>query len=225
MWSILELVRCNHPRNSGNTMRFISESKYEIRDKSLENMVLDVDGLPNELRDFTLLRESFLDNKTMATHGFPGNTEEGYTNLGRITGYLREFASPTAIPQHNDASDIVAATIVHLFRDEASAKNWMTNMFVNQFEENLGKEIGDGQKLVTVEKLEIDDFYEHSVGIRAVQDGAEGILSTTVIDFQMGQLLGVSFVVTVGDHGRTELTTMLGLELERSIVRELLSTN
>ena len=63
------------------------------------------------------------------------------------------------------------------------------------------------------------------MGIRAVQDGAEGVLSTTVIDFQMGQLLGVSFVVTVGDHGRTELTTMLGLELERSIVRELLSTN
>lgn len=206
-------------------MRFISESKYEIRAKSLENMVLNIEDLPNELSDFTLLRENVLDNKTLATHGFPNNTEESYTNLGRITGYLREFASPTAIPQHNDAFNIVAATIVHLFTDEVCAKGWMTNMFVNQFEENLGKEIGDGQKLVTVEKLEIDDFYEHSVGIRAVQDGAEGVLSTTVIDFQMGNLLGVSFVVTVGDHGRTELATMLGLELERSIVRELLSTN
>ena len=206
-------------------MRFISGSEYEIGDRSLENMVLDIGNLPNELSEFTLLRESVLDNKTIATHGFPGNTEENYTNIGRVTGYLREFASPTAIPQHEDASDIVAATIVHLFRDDRCAKEWMTDMFVNQFEDNLGKEIGDGQKLVTVERLEIDDFYEHSVGIRAVQDGEEGILSTTVIDFQMNKLLGVSFVVTVGDHGRTELATMLGLELERSIVRELLSTN
>ena len=206
-------------------MRFISGSEYEIGDRSLENMVLDIGNLPNELNEFTLLRESVLDNKTIATHGFPGNTEENYTNIGRVTGYLREFASPTAIPQHEDASNIVAATIVHLFRDDRCAKEWMTDMFVNQFEDNLGKEIGDGQKLVTVERLEIDDFYEHSVGIRAVQDGEEGILSTTVIDFQMDKLLGVSFVVTVGDHGRTELTTMLGLELERSIVRELLSIN
>ena len=206
-------------------MRFISGSEYEIGDRSLENMVLDIGNLPNELNGFTLLRESILDNKPIAIHGFPGNTEENYTNIGRVTGYLREFASPTAIPQHEDASDIVAATIVHLFRDDRCAKEWMTDMFVNQFEDNLGKEIGDGQKLVTVERLEIDDFYEHSVGIRAVQDGEEGILSTTVIDFQMNKLLGVSFVVTVGDHGRTELPTMLGLELERSIVRELLSTN
>ena len=165
-------------------MRFISGSEYEIGDRSLENMVLDIGNLPNELNGFTLLRESILDNKTIAIHGFPGNTEENYTNIGRVTGYLREFASPTAIPQHKDASDIVAATIVHLFKDDRCAKEWMTDMFVNQFEDNLGKEIGDGQKLVTVEHLEIDDFYEHSVGIGAVQDGEEGILSTTVIDFQ-----------------------------------------
>ena len=62
------------------------------------------------------------------------------------------------------------------------------------------------------------------MGVRAIQDGEEGVLSTTVIDFSIGRLLGVSFIVTVGDHGRTELVTNLGLELERNIVRELLTT-
>ena len=100
----------------------------------------------------------------------------------------------------------------------------MTNVFVKQFKENIGREVGEDQKLVAVEELEIEDFYDRAVGIRAVQDGVDGILSTTVIDFRIGRILGVSFVVTVGDHGRTELTTMLGLELERNIVRELLTT-
>ncbi len=114
--------------------------------------------------------------------------------------------------------------IVHLFEDESSPSNWMENIFIKQFNDNVGKTVGDDQRLVAVEQLEIDDFYDKSVGIRAVQDGQEGTLSTTIIDFCIGRLLGVTFVVTVGDHGRTELTTMLGLELERSIVKELLAT-
>ena len=191
---------------------------------SLKNMVLKKNSLPNELEGFELLRESELDNTTMAMHGFPGSSEEIYQEAGRITGYMREFCSPSAIPQHKDGSDIVAATIVHLFEDESSPSNWMENIFIKQFNDNVGKTVGDDQRLVAVEQLEIDDFYDKSVGIRAVQDGQEGTLSTTIIDFCIGRLLGVTFVVTVGDHGRTELTTMLGLELERSIVKELLET-
>ena len=100
----------------------------------------------------------------------------------------------------------------------------MSEVFIKQFKNNVNSQVGEGQKLVAVEELEIDDFYDKAVGIRAVQDGDEGVLSTTVIDFRIGRILGVSFVVTVGDHGRTELTTMLGLELERNIVREILAT-
>ena len=141
-----------------------------------------------------------------------------------MTGYLREFASPSAIPKREDGQNIVAATVIHLFENEDSAASWMTDVFVKQFKDNVGREVGEDQKLVAVEELEIEDFYDRAVGIRAVQDGVDGILSTTVIDFRIGRILGVSFVVTVGDHGRTELTTMLGLELERNIVRELLAT-
>ena len=202
----------------------IAQATYNITDQSLENMALDLKNLPDELSGFSPVRESVLDNKLMASHGFPGNTEDKYNAAGRMTGYLREFASPSAIPKREDGQNIVAATVIHLFENEDSAASWMTNVFVKQFKENIGREVGEDQKLVAVEELEIEDFYDRAVGIRAVQDGVDGILSTTVIDFRIGRILGVSFVVTVGDHGRTELTTMLGLELERNIVRELLTT-
>ena len=203
----------------------IGQATYTINNESLSNMALDLEGLPDELSGFSLLRESTLDNKTMASHGNPGNSEDSYREAGRVTGYLREFASPSAIPRKEDGSDIVAATVVHLFEDEERAESWMKNVFVKQFKDNVGNEVGENQSLVAVEELEVDDFYDKAVGIRAVQDGEDGILSTTVIDFRIGRLLGVSFVVTVGDHGRTELTTMLGLELERHIVRTLLTTD
>jgi len=202
----------------------IAQATYNITDQSLENMALDLNNLPDELSGFSPFRESVLDNKLMASHGFPGNTEDNYNAAGRMTGYLREFASPSAIPKREDGQNIVAATVIHLFENEDSAASWMTNVFVKQFKDNVGREVGEDQKLVAVEELEIEDFYDRAVGIRAVQDGVDGILSTTVIDFRIGRILGVSFVVTVGDHGRTELTTMLGLELERNIVRELLTT-
>ena len=202
----------------------IAQATYNITDQSLENMALDLKNLTDELSGFSPFRESVLDNKLMASHGFPGNTEDRYNAAGRMTGYLREFASPSAIPKREDGQNIVAATVIHLFENEDSAASWMTDVFVKQFKDNVGREVGEDQKLVAVEELEIEDFYDRAVGIRAVQDGVDGILSTTVIDFRIGRILGVSFVVTVGDHGRTELTTMLGLELERNIVRELLAT-
>ena len=203
----------------------ITKATYEISEESIYDMPLVVNQLPEELSEFKLLRERALDNQTMAEHGFPGNSQETFANMGRITGFLREFAAPSAIPLEEDGADIVAATVVHLFKDEESAASWMKNVFVKQFEDNVGSDVGEGQILAAVETLEIEDFYDEAVGIRAVQDGKDGILSTTVLDFRVGRLLGVSFLVTVGDYGRTEVTTKLGLELERNIVRQLLSTS
>ena len=56
----------------------IAQATYDITETSLENMALNLGQLPNELSGFSLLRESLLDNETMAAHGFPGNTKESY---------------------------------------------------------------------------------------------------------------------------------------------------
>ena len=63
----------------------LAQATYELSSESLQNMTLDLGQLPNELTEFSLLRESILDNRTMATHGFPGNTEERYDEAGRLT--------------------------------------------------------------------------------------------------------------------------------------------
>jgi hypothetical protein len=202
----------------------INQSTYDIEESVLNQMPLTLNQLPTPISEFSLLRESILTNETMVKHGFPGKTESDYKRIGRLIGYLREFASPSAIPQTNEGADVVAATVVHLFEDEQGPEKWMNEIFVQQFMDNIGKNIGETQKLISVEKLIFNSFYNEAVGIRAIQDGEEGILSTTVIDFRIGRILGVSFVVTIGDCYRTKLSTILGLELEKNIIRKILDT-
>ena len=56
-----------------------------------------------------------------------------------------------------------------------------------------------------------------------MQGGESGLVSSTVIDFRVGRLLGVAFVATIGDHTRLELATQLGLALEKRMVSVILS--
>ena len=56
-------------------------------------------------------------------------------------------------------------------------------------------------------------------GLRVLQGGPAGLLSSTVIDFRVGRLLGVAFVGVIGEHERTELATELALALEKRMVQ------
>src|SRR5262245_32024582 len=84
----------------------------------LPRMVLGQRDLPSALGGFLLAREGPLDNETMAQQGFPGSTAERFRAIGRLTGYLCEFAAPApegeGIPL---GYDLVAATVIHLFDD------------------------------------------------------------------------------------------------------------
>ena len=46
--------------------------------------------------------------------------------------------------------------------------------------------------------------------------GPAGLLSSTVIDFRVGRLLGVAFVGSIGEHDRSELATEMALALEKT---------
>ena len=199
----------------------LASATFAISEETLELMVLEKEHLPHELGEFELRREGVLDNVAMADHGFPGNTAEGFSRIGRITGYTREFVRP-AIDVSSEGVDVAAATVAHLFVDEEAVVRWISEVFSGQFEANVGKPVGPGQELVSVERLEVDGFQDAAVGIRAVHDGAAGLLSSTVIDFRLGRLLGVAFVVTTGDHERLHLAQTLAVELERQMVRVVL---
>ena len=195
----------------------INRATFQITDGHLEQLVLEQADLPGEFSGHQMVREGPLDNRTMAEQGFPGNTEDRFREAGRITGFLREFG-PTTNMQNQDGFNFLGATVAHLFDDSDSVSTWMNEIFVKDFEQNVGERVGEDHQLVSVKRLETDGFYDEAVALKVLQGGASGLVSSTVIDFRIGRLLGVAFVATIGDHERLELATELGIPLEKRMV-------
>jgi len=82
----------------------------------------------------------------------------------------------------------------------------------------VGERVGEDHQLVSVKRLETGGFYDEDVALKVLQGGPSGLVSSTVIDFRIGRLLGVAFVATIGDHERLELATELGIALEKRMV-------
>ena len=59
-------------------------------------------------------------------------------------------------------------------------------------------------------------------GLRVLQSSPEGPVSSTVVDFRVGRLLGVAYVVTLGNYTQQALTQRLGQTLERHMVQAIL---
>ena len=196
----------------------LTRATYTISDALIERMILDPTELPGGLAGFQLARSGYLDNHTMAEQGFPGNSAERFGRIGRITGFLAEYTNPEASAAEAPGIDVAAGAVVHLFDNEESVKVWMHEIFLRQFEENVGESSRDGSELVSVEKLSARGFADEAVSLRATHRGTVGLVSSTVIDFRVGRLLGVAFVVSTGDLERLEPTTDLALALERRMV-------
>ena len=196
----------------------LTRATYSISDALIERMIVGPADLPADLAGFERSRSGYLDNRTMAEQGFPGNSAERFARIGRITGYLTEYANPAAGADAGSGVNVAAGAVVHLFDREDSVSVWMHEIFLRQFQENVGEEGRDGNKLMSVEKLDAHGFADEAVSLRATHRGTVGLISSTVIDFRVGRLLGVAFVVSTGDQERLDLTTDLALALERRIV-------
>jgi hypothetical protein len=183
-------------------------------------MVLEQRDLPVALRNFLPMRNNLLDNGTMAQQGFPGSTAERFRALGRITGYLGEFAAPA--PEGNKIPvgyDLLAATVVHMFEDPEGVSRWIDEIFVGEFCAWVDQELHPGQRLLTVERLTTRGFADQAVGLRVLQSSEPGPVSSTIIDFRVGRLLGVAYVATLGNCERLELVEQLAHTLERRFVQ------
>jgi hypothetical protein len=156
---------------------------------------------------------------TMAAQGFSGNSPERFAALGRLTGYVQEFAAPLprgeVIPP---GYDLAVATVVHLFEDAQGVSQWMQEIFVEQFEAHVGQETHPGQHLLMVERLPFHGFSDEVVGLRVLQSGPQGPVSSTVVDFRVGRLLGVVYIAAFGNCERRAVVERLGQMLERKIV-------
>ena len=199
----------------------LHRATFRVAESDLEIMVLDKGGLPPEFQGFGVVREGPLDNDTLAEQGFAGNTGERFRQAGRINGYVREFGATSSMGVE-DRLNFVGATVAHLFGTPEQVSEWMHNIFLKDFEEKVGESIGEDQQLISAERLEPSGFFDEAVALKVQQGGPAGMLTSTVIDFRVGRILGVAFVGAVGDNQRLELANRLGLALEKRIVRVVL---
>jgi hypothetical protein len=198
----------------------VHRATQTITSGHLPRMVLEQRDLPVALRNFLPMRDNLLDNETMAQQGFPGSTAERFRALGRITGYLGEFAAPA--PEGDEIPvgyDLLAATVVHLFEDPEGVSRWIEEIFVGEFCARVDQELHPGQRLLTVERLTTRGFADQAVALRVLQSSEPGPVSSTIIDFRVGRLLGVAYVATLGNCERLELVEQLAHTLERRFVQ------
>ena len=199
----------------------MERATFAISESDLELMVLGKEDLPAEFQGHQVVREGLLDNEAMAENGFASSTAERFKAAGRVTGFMKEFG-PTSNMAAPDGFNFLAATVAHLFDNLDSVTGWMHEIFIKDFEENVGEGIGEGHQLVSAERLEPKSFFDEAVAMKVRQGGPTGLISSTVVDFRVGRILGVAFVGTVGDHERLDLATQLARSLEKRIVQVVL---
>ena len=201
----------------------LNRATHSIVEADLSRMVLDLRELPPEFQGFHPTHDGVLDNATMAEQGFSDNSAERFAAIGRLTGYVQEFAAP--VPRGEEIPvgyDLAVATVAHLFDDAQGVLRWMQEIFVGQFEANVGQEMHPGQHLLMVERLPFQGFSDEVVGLRVLQSGPQGPVSSTVVDFRVGRLLGVVYIAAFGNCERRAVVERLGHALERKIVRVVL---
>ena len=199
----------------------LDRATYGVTETDLEFMVLDHAELPQQFQKHQIVRHGLLDNEAMAEYGFVNSNAERFREAGRVTGFLREFGVRTSM-QEPDGINFLAATVAHLFDTPNSVTGWMHDIFLKDFEDHVGEEIGERHQLISVDRLQPSSFFDEAVALRVLQGGPSGLVSSTVIDFRVGRILGVAYVGTAGDYQRLELAAELGLALEKQIVRIVL---
>jgi hypothetical protein len=201
----------------------LHRATQRITTADLSRMVLTHRDLPAALSDFHASREGILDNDTMARQGLPGSSAERFRSVGRITGYLQEFIA--SMPEEGEIPvgyDLVAATVVHLFDDPEGVSHWIKDVFIADFESHVDQEIHPGQRLLSVERVAFQGFVDEVAGLRVLQSTEDGPVSSTVVDFRVGRILGVAYVATMGNCERHDLIERLGRGLERKIINAVL---
>lgn len=205
------------------TSSSLDRATYSVGESALDDMLLGKTEFPEQFQGHQVVREGPLDNDTLAANGFEGTTAERFKQAGRVTGMMRELG-PTSTMGMADGFDFMAASVVHLFDTPDSVHGWMHDIFLKDFEDRVGESVGQGHQLVSATRLDPQGFFDEAVGLKVLQGGASGLISSTVVDFRVGRLLGVVFIGTVGDHDRLDQVMQLGQMLEKRMVRVVLGS-
>ena len=197
------------------------QATFGVGESDLPNLALPVHSLPDRYKSYNQIREEDLDNYKMAVHGFPGATEDRFVEIGRVNGFVREFWS-SSVDQDADGADVLVGSVVHLFSTPEGVHDWMHDVFLRDFFNNIGADAGEGQILVAADQFTPEGFFDEAVGLRASYNRHGHPITATIIDFRVGRILGVAYVATSGDHARIDEVTDLAMKMEESIVSVVL---
>ncbi len=205
------------------TQDAVTRATYTVNPEDLERMLLTKEQLPPGTDSFEVVREGELTNEAMAALPLSDRSAQDLRGFGRITGFQREWLTTVEERDLLDGADLALATVVHFMESPEAVSKWMQMVFLEEFKEKVGQELGPGHTLLSVEEMPLDEEFHHeAVSIRAIQEGPKGLVSSLVLDFRLGRLLGVVYVVTVGDHHRLGVTQTLGKALERHMIAVVL---
>lgn len=201
----------------------VTRATYGIDPEDLERMLLSREQLPPGSAGYQVVREGELSNEAMADLPMAGRSAQELRKMGRVTGYQREWLTTVNEDNLSEGDDLALATVVHFMESPEAVSNWMKVVFLGEFKDKVGLEIGGGHKLVSVEELSPNgQFHQEAVSVRAVQEGPKGLMSSCVLDFRIGRLLGVAYIVTVGDRNRLGVVETLARTLERHMMSVVL---
>ena len=218
-WGLLQPIT----QGPGMEQDAVTRATYNVDPDDLERMLLSKEQLPPGSEGFQVVREGELSNEDMADLPLAGHSAAELRRLGRVTGFQREWLTTAPEDNLSEGADLALATVVHFMESPSAVSNWMERVFLGEFKEKVGQDIGQGHQLLSVEEISLDtDFHHEAVGIRAVQEGPKGLVSSSVLDFRVGRLLGVVYVVTVGDRDRLSVAENLGKTLERHMISVVL---
>ncbi len=200
----------------------ITKATLSVREDDLRCMMPDREDLPEQFHSFQQTKDGPLDNAELAEGSFPGNTAESYREAGRISGHVREFVRPAESFPFPAGTDIVVCTTVHMFDAPQSVSDWISNVFLKQFEEQVGRDLPHEHRIAEIERLEPRGFYDEAAALRVLYDVTGEQVSSTIVDFRIGRLLGVAFVLSLGDAERLPPAQQAALTLEGKMVARIL---
>ena len=200
----------------------ITKATFAIRVEDLPDMLPEREDFPQQFHDFMMTKDGPLDNDEFAEGGFPDSTGAEFREAGRISGYVREFVKPPEPVPFLDGIDFVASSAVHLFDDPESVFGWINDVFIKKFDENVGRDLPHDQRITQVDRMSTSGFYHEAAALRVLYDVAGEQVSSTIVDFRLGRLLGVAFVLTLGDATRLPLAQEAASALERKMVGRIL---
>ena len=130
------------------TTTALGRATDSVSEDDLKMMVLTLEDLPSELSGFQVLRDSVLDNESLAERGFASATAERFADAGRFSGFVREFG-PKNSADKPDQPNVVVGMVAHLFRDGEAVSGWMKDVFLKDFEDNVGQKMDDMHELIS----------------------------------------------------------------------------